>query len=198
MQSSPDPLGTSEGGRGGRRSPPLYGPWFGGKQRPPATITFEYADQDLAVSKTFRFDHSYVVNVETAVTYKGSSVAALPAWPAGFGDQTTAAFYAASLIDYQYNKDIQRLPVKKISGGGTVPGPFHWAGPNDQYFAAIFIPDEPAAASMVTLRNSISIPRDPSKADSKEVIPVEVLGTAVGNLQGPTAAPAFVGPSDLA
>ncbi|HUD64887.1 MAG TPA: membrane protein insertase YidC [Candidatus Sulfotelmatobacter sp.] len=197
MYGYPLSLWTYDEGLRGRLSSALYVASLGGKQTAPATITFEYADQDLAVSKTFRFDHSYVVNVETAVTYQGSSVAALPAWPAGFGDQTTAAFYAASLIDYQYNKDIQRLPVKKISGGGTVPGPFHWAGPNDQYFAAIFIPDEPAAASMVTLRNSISIPRDPSKADSKEVIPVEVLGTAVGNLRGPTSERVFVGPKEL-
>jgi YidC/Oxa1 family membrane protein insertase len=197
MYGYPLSLWTYDEGLRGRLSSALYVASPEGKQSAPATITFEYADQDLAVHKTFRFDHSYVVNVETAVTYKGSSVAALPAWPAGFGDQTTAPFYAASLIDYQYNKDIQRLPVKKISGGGTVPGPFHWAGPNDQYFAAIFIPDEPAAASMVTLRNSISIPRDPSKADSKEVIPVEVLGTAVGNLHGPTSERVFVGPKEL-
>jgi YidC/Oxa1 family membrane protein insertase len=197
MYGYPLSLWTYDEGLRGRLSSALYVASLGGKQTAPATITFEYADQDLAVNKTFRFDHSYVVNVETAVTYKGSSVAALPAWPAGFGDQTTAAFYAASLIDYQYNKDIQRLPVKKISGGGTVPGPFHWAGPNDQYFAAIFIPDEPAAASMVTLRNSISILRDPSKADSKEVIPVEVLGTAVGSLHGPTSERVFVGPKEL-
>jgi YidC/Oxa1 family membrane protein insertase len=197
MYGYPLSLWTYDEGLRGRLSSALYVASPDGKQTAPAAVTFEYADQDLAVHKTFRFDHSYVVNVETAVTYKGSSVAALPAWPAGFGDQTTAPFYAASLIDYQYNKDIQRLPVKKISGGGTVPGPFHWAGPNDQYFAAIFIPDEPAAATMVTLRNSLSIPRDPSKADSREVIPVEVLGTAVGNMHGPTSERVFVGPKEL-
>ena len=168
-----------------------------GKQSAPATVTFEYSDQDLAVRKTFRFDHSYVVNVESSVTYKGNLVPALPAWPAGFGDETTAPFYAAAMIDYQYNKDIQRLPIKKISGGATIPGPFHWTGPNDQYFGAIFIPDDPAATSMVTLRNSISIPRDPSKPDSKEVIPVEVIGAAVGNLHGPTRERVFVGPKEL-
>jgi YidC/Oxa1 family membrane protein insertase len=163
----------------------------------PATITFEYADQDLAVRKTFHFDHSYVVTVETSVAYKGSPLAALPAWPAGFGDQATLPFFASALISYQYNKDIQRLPIKKISGGATIPGPFHWAGPNDQYFAAIFIPDDPASASMVTLRNSISIPRDPDKPTSKEMTSVEVLGAAVGNLHGPTVARLFVGPKEL-
>jgi len=173
----------------------------------PATVTFEYSDQDLSVRKTFSFGHTYVVNVETSVTYQGSSLAALPAWPSGFGSQTTPAFYAAGFIDYQFNKNIQRVPAKcgfslfskctDISGGNTIPGPFHWAGPTDQYFAAVFIPDDPASAAMVTLRNSLSVARDPQKADSKETVNVDVLGAAVGNLRGPTSERIFVGPKEL-
>jgi YidC/Oxa1 family membrane protein insertase len=168
-----------------------------GKLTSPATITFEYSDTDLTVRKTFGFNNSYVVAVETSVIYKGSLVAALPAWPSGFGDQVNPAFYATSLIDYQFNKDIQRVPIKKISGGGTVQGPFHWAGPLDQYFAAVFIPDDPASASMVTLRNAMQIMRDPQKSDSKEVTNVDVIGAAVGNLHGPTSERIFAGPKQL-
>jgi YidC/Oxa1 family membrane protein insertase len=167
-----------------------------GKFTTPATITFEYAGQDLAVRKTFSFDETYVVKVETSATYKGSPLSALPAWPAGFGDQATPAFYATSWISYQYNKNIERLPSKKISGGATLYGPFHWAGPNDQYFAAVFIPDDPATNVMVTLRNSLSVPRDPKKESDK--VTVEVLGAAVGNLHGPTSVRIFVGPKELA
>ncbi len=163
----------------------------------PTTVTFEYVADDLAVRKTFAFDHTYIVNVETSVTYKGSPAPALPAWPSGFGDQTTAPFYAAGLIDYQYNKNIERVPIKKISGGATIPGPFHWAGPTDQYFAAVFIPTDPASASMVMLHNSLPIPKDPDKPDSKEVINVDVVGAAVGNLHGPTVERVFVGPKEL-
>ena len=178
-----------------------------GKQTAPATITFEYADQDVTVHKTFTFDHTYVVNLETSVTSKGSPVAAFPAWPSGFGSETTPAFYAAGLITYQFNKEIQRVPAKcgwslfskcvQAIGGATVPGPFHWAGPTDQYFAAVFIPGEPAAASMVMLHNQLLVPRDPQKPDSKETVPVSVLGAAVGNLRGPTVERIFVGPKEL-
>ena len=160
-------------------------------------VTFEYSDHDLSVRKTFAFDDSYVAKVDASVTYKASYVPALPAWPSGFGDQTTPAFYALSLIDYQYNKSIERLPIKKISGGATLSGPFHWAGPNDQYFAAIFIPDDPATASMVTLRHPFSIAKDPSQKNSTERINVELLGAAVGNLHGPTSQRIFVGPKSL-
>lgn len=165
-----------------------------GKQSTPATITFEYADQDLTVRKTFSFDNTYIVKIETSVVSKGSYVSALPAWPAGFGDQVTPAFYAAGLIDYQYNKNIERVPFKKISGGATI-SPFHWAGPTDQYFAAVFIPDDPAANVMVTLRNPLSVPRD-SRKDAEKVN-VDVLGAAVGNLHGPTTERLFAGPKEL-
>jgi YidC/Oxa1 family membrane protein insertase len=173
----------------------------------PATVTFEYSDQDVAVHKTFHFDHSYVVNVETSVTYKGSLLPALPAWPAGFGDQATPAFYAASFLDSQFNKNIQRVPPRcgfslfsrcsQVIGGATVPGPFHWAGPTDQYFAAVFIPDDPLATSMVTLNHPMPIARDPQKPDSKEVVNVDVIGAAVGNLRGLTVERVFVGPKEL-
>jgi len=166
-------------------------------QTSPTTITFEYSDANLTVRKTFSFDQSYVVTVESSVTYKGSFVAALPAWPSGFGSQATPAFYASGLIDYQFNKNIERLPIKKISGGATINGPFHWAGPTDQYFAAVFIPDDPASAAMVTLRNPLSVLRDPQKRDSKETVNVDVLGAAVGNLRGPTVERVFVGPKEL-
>lgn len=168
------------------------------------TITFEYSDQDVAVLKTFRFDDSYVVNVETSVTEKGAPVAAFPAWPSGFGDQSTPAFYLSSFVDYQFDKNVSRVPPRcgfsvfskctQVIGGATVPGPFHWAGPTDQYFAAVFIPDDPAAATMVTLNNLLTVPQKP---DSKEVVPVNVLGAAVGNMHGPTVERVFIGPKEL-
>ena len=180
----------------GKLSSALYTSSVEGQQSTPATVTFEYADQDLSVRKSFSFDNSYVVKVDTSVTYKGNSVAALPAWPAGFGDQVTPAFYGAGAIDYQYNKNIERVAIKKISGGGTVQGPFHWAGPTDLYFAAVFIPDDPGSAAMITLRNQLSILSDPQKS-STEKTNVEVIGAAVGNLHGPTSERLFAGPKEL-
>ena len=180
----------------GKLNSALYVASHEGQQSTPATVTFEYADKELSVRKTFSFDNTYTVKVDTSVTNKGSWVAALPAWPAGFGDQVTPAFYNAATIDYQFNKNIERLAVKKISGGGTVPGPFHWAGPSDLYFAAVFIPDDPASAAMVTLRNSLSVATDPQK-NPNEKANVEVIGAAVGNLHGPTSERVFVGPKEL-
>ena len=163
----------------------------------PATITFEYADGDVAVRKSFSFDHTYVVRVETSVVSKGSQVAAYPAWPAGFGDESTLSSYAASQINYQYNSNIERLAIKKVSGGSTLHMPFNWAGVTDQYFAAVFIPDDSQNSALVTLRNPLNVPKNPKNPNLQDTAPVEVLGTAVGNPRGPTVARMYVGPKAL-
>jgi YidC/Oxa1 family membrane protein insertase len=179
----------------------------------PAAITFEYADQDLVVRKTFRFDHTYVLNVETSVAYKGAEIFAPPTWPAGFGDELTPASYAAAGIDYHSDAStdrtalvfpnfVLRLPVKSISGGNTLKGPLEWAGTGDQYFTAIFIPDDPTTAAMVTLRNPMEIAQKPGfspvGASSKDTANVDLLGAAVGSLHGPTTERMYVGPKELA
>jgi YidC/Oxa1 family membrane protein insertase len=175
----------------------LYVASESGNLSAPTQVTFEYADHDVAVRKTFSFDHTYVVHVETSVLQKGSLVSAFPLWPAGFGDQLSLASYAASRIEHQYNDKTERLDIKKISGGGTVPGPFNWAGVVDQYFAAVFLPDDPQAAAAVTLRNPVDVPKDPRNPNSQETIKADVLGVAVGNLKGPTLARLYVGPKSL-
>jgi YidC/Oxa1 family membrane protein insertase len=179
----------------------------------PAEITFEYADQDVVVRKKFQFDHTYVLNVETSVVYKGAETFAAPAWPAGFGDEATPAAYAAARIDYHNDAStdrtalvfpnfVLRLPIKSISGGNTIKGPFEWAGTGDQYFTAIFIPDDAMDAALITLRNPMEIAQKPGLnpvgAGSKDSANVDLLGAAVGSLRGTTTVRMFVGPKELA
>ena len=45
---------------------------------PAKIITFEYADSDVAVRKSFSFDHTYVIHVETSVVVKGKPSPGLP------------------------------------------------------------------------------------------------------------------------
>ena len=158
-------------------------------------INFAYDDGELSVRKSFTFDGSYVVGVRTAVYVKGAQVTAFPMWPAGFGGDSTGPQYAAGQIVYQYDDKVERLAIKKISGDGTLPGPFHWAGVSNQYFAAVFMPRDPKSAAMVTLRNAIEIARG---GDSKQVDKADVLGAAVGSMKGPSEARVYVGPKALA
>jgi YidC/Oxa1 family membrane protein insertase len=164
----------------------------------PAEINFEYADGDLSVQKSYKFDRdSYVVGVRISVEVKGAQVTAFPMWPAGFGGDTTGPQYATGQIVYQYDNKVERLAIKKISGGGTLPGPFHWAGVSDQYFAAVFLPQDPQNAAMVTLHNAIEIPHNGSDANNKQMDKVDVLGAAVGSLKGATDVRLYVGPKAL-
>jgi YidC/Oxa1 family membrane protein insertase len=166
---------------------------------PPNDIQFTYADGDVSVRKTYKFDpNTYVVGVQTAVELKGTPVTALPMWPSGFGADITGPHYALGQIMYQYDDKVERLAIKKISGNGTMQGPFNWAGVSDQYFAAVFLPQDPKTASMVTLRNAIEIPHNPSDASNKQMDKVDVLGAAVGNLSGETDTRIYVGPKALA
>ena len=156
----------------------------------PANLSFEYSDGDLAVRKTFRFDHSYVLAVETSVVQKGNSVTALPMWPAAFGDENSASSYAAARVEYQNGSDVERTALKKVIGGNTVRGPFQWAGVSDQYFAAVFLPDDPSSSVLVTLRYALDNPQDPKRT-------LEVLGAGVGQLGGTTMQRMYVGPKAL-
>jgi len=186
----------------------LYVPSATGPLSAPTDLTFEYSDADLTVRKTFQFGDSYVVNVQTSVSRNGAAVAAFPMWPAGFGDETIPTSYAASRIEYVdsqstdrtlgiFPKQLERLSIKSVTGGNTIRGALHWAGVTDQYFAAIFMPEDARNAALVTLRNSIEIPKDPQHPDPKDVQKVEVLGAAVGDINGPTEQRLYVGPKDL-
>jgi YidC/Oxa1 family membrane protein insertase len=179
---------------------------FGNAFTTPTEISFQYSDGDVSVEKSFTFDRSsYVVGVKTAVYVKGAQVTAFPMWPAGFGDQSSGPQYATSQMAYQYDGKVERLttsswsilPSIKVIGGATIPGPFHWAAVSEQYFAAVFLPQDPQNAAMVTLRSTLEIPHNASDPNNKQQDKVDVYGVAVGSLKGPTAARLYVGPKAL-
>jgi YidC/Oxa1 family membrane protein insertase len=175
----------------------LYVGSTSGQITAPGELTFEYAEGDTRVRKTFQFGDTYVISIEAEVTQNGKPVQAYPMWPAAFGDQTTGPLYASARIEYMANDKVERLAAKKVSSGNTLRGPFSWAGPQDQFFASIFLPDNPDTAAMVTLHNSISVPKDPKKPDPNDVNHYDVLGAAVGDASGITRERLFVGPKAL-
>src|SRR6266404_4182084 len=172
----------------------LYVSSESGTLNAPASLTFEYSESGLDVRKTFQFDDSYVVHVETSVFANDSPIYAFPSWPSGFGDQTTFPAYASAKFEYQINNDTERVDVKKVSGGSTLHGTFNWAGVSDAYFAAAFIPDDIENLNVVSLRNSVDVPPDPSKPN--ETKPADVIGVVVGH-PGQSSERLFVGPKSL-
>ena len=172
------------------------------------TLTFEYADAQVSARKLVKFDESYVAHVDVEVTQNGQRVAAYPAWPAGFGDQTVPGSYAVSKIEfhpiqpmsrtwYGGSKAVERLDIKHVSGGNTLRVPMYWGGTDNQYFAAIFLPDDPTNASLVTFRNKVKVPKDLNKPNPNDTIDVDVLGAAAGSITGHTSTRLFAGPKNL-
>ena len=172
----------------------LYVPSAQAAINAPTELTYEYRDGGVTVRKNFRFDDTYVVNVEVDVTQNDKSVEAYPAWPAGFGDQVAGPSYAAARVEYESEGKVTRLEAKKVSGGNTLRGPLSWAGVQDQYFAAIFLPDLPREAALVSLHHQISVPKDKDHPDQNKTDTFQVLGAAVGSTSGVTKERLFVGP----
>jgi YidC/Oxa1 family membrane protein insertase len=172
----------------------LYVPSATGALNAPATLTFTYSNNGLDVKKVFTFDSTYVVHVDVTATDHGSPVTALVAWPGGFGDQETLPDYAASQFDTMQGGKNENQAVKKIAGGATLPGPFEWAGVSDLYFAAIFLPDTPQQALLVSLHDSIDVPRH-GKTDQND--PASIIGAAMGSNTGHSSMRLFAGPKVL-
>src|SRR5262249_48098150 len=157
----------------------------------PTKLEFEYSDSGLTVRKTLEFDNTYVVHVSTSVFQNDAPVYAFPAWPAGFGDQTSLAAYASVQFEYQSNQNDDHIPAKKVSGGNTLHGFYNWVGASTSYFGAVFIPDNPDNLTVVTLHAPMEFIADPSKPNDKST--VDILGVAAGH-PGETGARLFAGP----
>ncbi|QNI37017.1 membrane protein insertase YidC [Edaphobacter albus] len=196
-------LHTYDAGTNATLASAFYVPSATGQLTAPAKLTFQYSANGLEVTKTFSFDETYVLHVDVQVTRNGSPVRALLSWPGGFGDQDTALGYAGAQIDYSRDSHDEHIASKKVSGGETMNGPFDWAGVSDTYFAAIFLPDSPASASLVTLHNELDVAKTihrsgfGSTSRSAKAIDVSILGAAFGDTSGHTQTRLFVGPKAI-
>ncbi|HUY81712.1 MAG TPA: membrane protein insertase YidC [Acidobacteriaceae bacterium] len=192
-------LYTYDSGLRSRLANALYVPSATGDVNAPATLTFQYSSGGITVRKVFSFGSSYVVHAKVTVTNNGSPVQALLMWPAGFGDQSTLPDYAndSNAVDTAQNGKVDQTEWKKVSGGATLQGPFDWAGVSDLYFAAIFLPDSPDNATLVTLRYSLEVPKDYQHPATGGKEKTSVIGAAIGDTRGTLNARVFVGPKNL-
>jgi YidC/Oxa1 family membrane protein insertase len=192
-------LYAADAGLRGKLASTLYVPSATGALSAPGTLSFDYSSGGITVHKTFTFDASYVIQAKVVVTENGAPVQAWLAWPAGFGDQNTLPDYAGSgnTIDMSQADKTDQISVKKVSDGNTMRGPFDWAGVSDLYFAAMFLPDAPDTATLVTLHNTLSVPKNLKNPNPAEVDPAPVLGAALGDSSGALNMRIFVGPKQL-
>jgi YidC/Oxa1 family membrane protein insertase len=189
-------LFTYDEGLRNRLQQAMFVPSATGNITAPGTLSFDYSAGGLSVHKTFKFDASYLIHAEVSVTQNGAPVAALLAWPSGFGDQQTLPQYASATVDTAQDGKAEQIALKKVVGGETLHGSFDWAGVSDMYFAAIFLPDSSKNLDLVSLHNTIPLPQNRKKPDPNHVDQAPVLGAAMGAAQ-PFSVQIFAGPKAL-
>ncbi len=172
----------------------------------PTSLTFHYAANGLDVVKTFRFDASYVVSVETQLLRNGAPVRALVQWPAGLGDmeeflpssKTRSPIFTSASSTFAWSLDGKQdyQAVAKVSHNATLDQPYSYVAITDLYFASAFLPDAPERTTVVTLHNVIDVPGDLSDPNSQKK-PAQVLGVAVGDISGFTRLRLFTGPKAM-
>lgn len=171
-----------------------------GPLKAPAEVHLTWSDGHLEVTKTFRFDHSYVVRVETSVKLDGTPVKAGLAWLGGFGDLTVAnpAPVETVFAFYSENGSLTSLPYKKLEspdkwGSGLWMGSKEYAGIEDRYFVAAFLPvNESVPGSIQTRYWKVMRTVQVEGKDAQE--PVSEVAAATS--AQPMALRVYIGPKD--
>ncbi len=166
----------------------------------PAEVEFTWSDGHLEVTKHFRFDHTYVVRVETSVKLNGNSIPAGIAWLGGFGDLTVTNPAPVETVTTYYSEGgkISTFPHKKLDGvekwgPGIWQGGKEFTGIEDRYFTAAFLPASGATSGGLETRYwKTSRTVHVNDQDALEPVPQVATKTSAQ----PLALRVFVGPKD--
>ncbi|HEV1995047.1 MAG TPA: membrane protein insertase YidC [Candidatus Acidoferrum sp.] len=125
----------------------------------PADVEFTWSDGHLEVTKHFRFDHTYVVRVETSAKLNGSPITAGLGWLGGFGDLTVTNPAPVETVSTFYSEGgkVSTFLHKKLDGlekwgPGLWQGGKEFVGIEDRYFAATFLPASGATSNALETR----------------------------------------------
>lgn len=182
-----------------------------GKLMAPGEVDFIWSDGHLSVTKKLKFDASYIATIQVAAQVDGQPVPAAVSWRGGFGDATADHAALTTAVFYSLSGKLNLLAAGKLGqpnqtdARAVQPGPLDFAGIEDQYFGAAFLPPlETSGARMgqpdilgasMTLTDW-AINRDVvgESTTTKELIPELAAGTAKG---APLELRLFVGPKNL-
>ena len=168
--------------------------------RAPADAEFTWSDGHLEITKHFKFDHTYVVRVETSAKLDGRPITAGVGWLGGFGDWTVTnpAPVETENVFYSEGGKITSLPHKKLEGIEKWPpslwqGGKDFAGIEDRYFTAAFLPPGGGASSPLQTRywkawRTAKV----NGQDAAEPVPQVAAATSAQ----PLALRVYVGPKD--
>src|SRR6266566_3303460 len=166
----------------------------------PAEVELAWSDGHLEVTKHFKFDHTYVVRVETSVKFNGNPIKAGIGWLGGFGDLTVTNPAPVETVTTYYSEGgkITNYPHKKLDGldkwgPGLWQGGKDFVGIEDRYFTAAFLPASSTSAGALETRYwKTSRAVQVNGQDALEPVP-QVAAAASAQ---PLALRVYVGPKD--
>lgn len=156
-------------------------------------ISFEYAEGRVVARKSFRFQKNrYLTELTSSIVADGSPVPHVLAWRGGFGDSSVPN-HPASLHSLYFDVSANKLVVREAKAAKDGPvssvGGYSFAGIEDSYFAALFLPAGDAAVEVRTYSDQVS----PAEGAAE----TPHLGAGVGG-SGENNFSLFVGPKDVA
>jgi len=156
------------------------------------TLTFEFSDGQTHATKTFAFARdSYLVQYSDEVAQGAAGVPHLVEWRGGFGDMAVrnpSGQQGTIYYDLEKNK-LKRTAAKSAKNGPeNADGQFSFAGIDDQYFAAAFLPPQNTNLQTTTYDDIVST----SVSSSEDPYPGVAVGGAARNQFG-----VFVGPKEI-
>ncbi len=152
-------------------------------------VTYEYSEGALTARKAFRFQKNrYITQISTEVTENGAPVPHLIAWRGGFGDPSIPNPLAQHSIyfDLTDNKLITHDVKAAKNGPVTAEGNYSFAGMEDTYFTASFLPIG-GPVKVVTFSDAVATAANPKEEPH--------VGVGIGNSHNNFAV--FIGPKDL-
>ena len=163
----------------------------------PVSVTFHWSNGHLDIVKTLDFRPDYQMSAEVSATLDGAPLACGIAWRGGFGDR--AVYRASQLVSvfYQQGGSLTTIQYRKlgVSGNQTQPfeqpGAMEFAGIEDQFFTAAFIPDgtDLYLSHWTQWHHFVA-----NNQQTAEPMAEMEVGSAA---PGPVKARAYVGPKDL-
>ena len=171
----------------------------------PAELEFTWSDGHLEVTKHFKFDDSYVVQTQVSAKLDGKPITAGLSWLGGFGDTTVQNPIPVETVSTFYDEGgkLNGFVHKKLEdqgkwGPALWQGGKDWAGIEDRYFAAVFLPPVGAPPGTIETRywktwhTAKDTDNNGKSVEKAEPVPQVAVATSAQ----PTNLRLFVGPKD--
>jgi YidC/Oxa1 family membrane protein insertase len=165
----------------------------------PAEVDFTWSDGHLAISKHLKFDATYIATVQVSAKFDGQPLLASVAWRGGFGDSAAERTAAYLMVFDSANAKINLLVPNKLGQPGQSAarflqtGPLDFAGIEDQFFAAAFLPPLQTSGASAGLPDTLGagmtltdwsinrdVPDPKGGAPTKDLVPEMAVGSTRG------------------